>query len=193
MQEYFVYFKIFKPISWGKRPAERRSQFNQRFPRKASAHSPFLPLAANSSKIASFCATAPPLQTNGGRRSPVSTFYAPRHSCVPQKCPLAFASGVPYFRHCEEGTILRPTRQNPEISISSAEMPHNSAKTTGFPCRFLCQAVSVLYAVRSATLSPNRLHFKGIARAVSWGKRPADHRSRLIQRFPSPPLIPSHF
>ena len=30
-QEYFVYFKIFKPISWGKRPAERRSQFIQRF------------------------------------------------------------------------------------------------------------------------------------------------------------------
>ena len=30
-QEYFVYFKIFKPISWGKRPAERRSRFIQRF------------------------------------------------------------------------------------------------------------------------------------------------------------------
>ena len=152
MQEYFVYFKIFKPISWDKRPAERRCRFIQRFP----------------------------------------SFYAPRHSCVPHKCPLAFASGVPYFRHCEERTILRPTRQNPEISIPSAEIPHNSAKTTGFPCRFLCQAVSVLYAVRSATLSPNRLHFKGIARAVSWGKRPADRRSRLIQRFPSPPLLPAH-
>ena len=24
-QESFTYFKIFKPISWGKRPAERRS------------------------------------------------------------------------------------------------------------------------------------------------------------------------
>ena len=164
---------------------------------KLPRNSPFLPLAANSSKIASFCATALPLQTNGDRRSPVSTFYAPRHSCVPQKCPLAFASGVPYFRHCEEGTILRPTRQNPEIPIPSAEIPHNSAKTTGFPCRFLCQAVSVLYGVRSATLSPNRLRFKGtsdeIARAVSWGKRPADRRSRLIQRFTSPPLMPSHF
>ena len=31
-QEYFVYFKIFKPISRDKRPAERRSRFNQRFP-----------------------------------------------------------------------------------------------------------------------------------------------------------------
>ena len=27
------YFKIFKPISWGERPAERRSRFIQRFPR----------------------------------------------------------------------------------------------------------------------------------------------------------------
>ena len=26
-----MYFKIFKPISWGKRPAERRSRFIQRF------------------------------------------------------------------------------------------------------------------------------------------------------------------
>ena len=26
------YFKIFKPISWGERPAERRSRFIQRFP-----------------------------------------------------------------------------------------------------------------------------------------------------------------
>ena len=32
MQEYFVYFKIFKPISWDERPAERRSRFIQRFP-----------------------------------------------------------------------------------------------------------------------------------------------------------------
>ncbi|WP_419496498.1 hypothetical protein, partial [Faecousia sp.] len=51
LQEYFVYpqgacrirkaakpptaaqyFKIFKPISWGERPAERRSRFIQRFP-----------------------------------------------------------------------------------------------------------------------------------------------------------------
>ena len=31
LQEYFVYFKIFKPTSWGKRPAERRSRFFQRF------------------------------------------------------------------------------------------------------------------------------------------------------------------
>ena len=31
MQEFFVYFKIFKPISWGKRPAERRRRFIQRF------------------------------------------------------------------------------------------------------------------------------------------------------------------
>ena len=30
-QEYFVYFKIFKPISWGERPAERRSRLIQRF------------------------------------------------------------------------------------------------------------------------------------------------------------------
>ena len=30
-QEYFVYFKIFKPISWDERPAERRSRFIQRF------------------------------------------------------------------------------------------------------------------------------------------------------------------
>ncbi len=30
-QEYFVYFKIFKPISWGKSPAERRSRLIQRF------------------------------------------------------------------------------------------------------------------------------------------------------------------
>ena len=28
-----MYFKIFKPISWGERPAERRSRFIQRFPR----------------------------------------------------------------------------------------------------------------------------------------------------------------
>ena len=27
------YFKIFKPISWGERPAERRSRFIQRFPK----------------------------------------------------------------------------------------------------------------------------------------------------------------
>ena len=33
MQEYFVYFKIFKPISWDERPAERRSRFIQRFPK----------------------------------------------------------------------------------------------------------------------------------------------------------------
>ena len=33
-QESFTYFKIFKPISWGKRPAERRSRLIQRFPRK---------------------------------------------------------------------------------------------------------------------------------------------------------------
>ncbi|MBS6491911.1 MAG: hypothetical protein KH614_05115, partial [Firmicutes bacterium] len=26
------YFKIFKPISWGERPAERRSRLIQRFP-----------------------------------------------------------------------------------------------------------------------------------------------------------------
>ena len=34
-----MYFKIFKPISWGKRPAERRSRLIQRFPgkRKGSA------------------------------------------------------------------------------------------------------------------------------------------------------------
>ena len=32
-QESFTYFKIFKPISWGKRPAERRSRLIQRFPR----------------------------------------------------------------------------------------------------------------------------------------------------------------
>ena len=31
-QESFTYFKIFKPISWGERPAERRSRFIQRFP-----------------------------------------------------------------------------------------------------------------------------------------------------------------
>ncbi len=31
-QEYFVYFKIFKPISWDKRPAERRSRLIQRSP-----------------------------------------------------------------------------------------------------------------------------------------------------------------
>ena len=30
-QESFTYFKIFKPISWGKRPAERRSRLIQRF------------------------------------------------------------------------------------------------------------------------------------------------------------------
>ena len=29
-----MYFKIFKPISWGKRPAERRCRLIQRFPRK---------------------------------------------------------------------------------------------------------------------------------------------------------------
>ena len=33
-QEYFVYFKIFKPISWGKRPAERRCRLIQRFPKR---------------------------------------------------------------------------------------------------------------------------------------------------------------
>ena len=31
MQESFTYFKIFKPKSWGKRPAERRCRFIQRF------------------------------------------------------------------------------------------------------------------------------------------------------------------
>ena len=31
MQESFTYFKIFKPISWGKRPAERRNRLIQRF------------------------------------------------------------------------------------------------------------------------------------------------------------------
>ena len=35
LQESFTYFKIFKPISWDKRPAERRSRFIQRFPRPA--------------------------------------------------------------------------------------------------------------------------------------------------------------
>ena len=30
-QESFSYFKIFKPISWGERPAERRSRLIQRF------------------------------------------------------------------------------------------------------------------------------------------------------------------
>ena len=30
-QESFTYFKIFKPISWGKRPAERRCRLIQRF------------------------------------------------------------------------------------------------------------------------------------------------------------------
>ena len=33
MQESFTYFKIFKLTSWGKRPAERRRRFIQRFPR----------------------------------------------------------------------------------------------------------------------------------------------------------------
>ena len=33
-QESFTYFKIFKPISWGKRPAERRRRFIQRFPKE---------------------------------------------------------------------------------------------------------------------------------------------------------------
>ena len=32
LQESFVYFKIFKPISWSKRPAECRSRLIQRFP-----------------------------------------------------------------------------------------------------------------------------------------------------------------
>ena len=31
MQESFTYFKIFKPISWDKRPAERRRRLIQRF------------------------------------------------------------------------------------------------------------------------------------------------------------------
>ena len=31
-----MYFKIFKPISWGKRPAERRSRLIQRFLRCSS-------------------------------------------------------------------------------------------------------------------------------------------------------------
>ena len=35
MQEYFVYFKIFKPISWDERPAERRCRFIQRFLNKS--------------------------------------------------------------------------------------------------------------------------------------------------------------
>ena len=33
------YFKIFKPISWGERPAERRSRFIQRFPSSLTFHS----------------------------------------------------------------------------------------------------------------------------------------------------------
>ena len=33
-QESFTYFKIFKPISWGKRPAERRRRLIQRFPKE---------------------------------------------------------------------------------------------------------------------------------------------------------------
>ena len=32
-QESFTYFKIFKPKSWGKRPADRRRRLIQRFPR----------------------------------------------------------------------------------------------------------------------------------------------------------------
>ena len=32
-QEYFVYFKVFQPKSCGKRSAERRSRFVQRFPK----------------------------------------------------------------------------------------------------------------------------------------------------------------
>ena len=39
------YFKIFKPISWGERPAERRSRFIQRFLRS------FSPAACTSEKI----------------------------------------------------------------------------------------------------------------------------------------------
>ena len=35
-----MYFKIFKPISWGKRPAERRRQFIQRFLRKIVTENP---------------------------------------------------------------------------------------------------------------------------------------------------------
>lgn len=31
LQESFVYFKIFKPTSWGNRPAERRCRLIQRF------------------------------------------------------------------------------------------------------------------------------------------------------------------
>jgi len=35
------YFKIFKPISWGERPAERRSRFIQRFLKETQKpHSP---------------------------------------------------------------------------------------------------------------------------------------------------------
>lgn len=37
---FLVYFKIFKPISWGKRPAERRSRLIQRFPGKKSRETP---------------------------------------------------------------------------------------------------------------------------------------------------------
>ncbi len=36
-QESFTYFKIFKPISWGKRTAERRCRLIQRFLRNAES------------------------------------------------------------------------------------------------------------------------------------------------------------
>ena len=36
MQESFAYFKIFKPISWGKRPAEHRCRLIQRFLKKGT-------------------------------------------------------------------------------------------------------------------------------------------------------------
>ena len=38
LQESFTYFKIFKPISWGIRPADRRSRFIQRFPKYIAKH-----------------------------------------------------------------------------------------------------------------------------------------------------------
>ena len=36
LRESFTYFKIFKPISWGKRPVERRRRFIQRFLKKGT-------------------------------------------------------------------------------------------------------------------------------------------------------------
>ena len=53
-----MYFKIFKPISWGKRPAERRRRFIQRFLRFALVANPAFTASPSKPKGAIIAATS---------------------------------------------------------------------------------------------------------------------------------------